>query len=136
MIKPINKDTIILSRPCQPATKADLGLASDLRDTLQANADRCVGMGANMIGVTKQVIIAQLGPFPVVMFNPTIIKKQGPYQTKEGCLSLPGQRPVTRYQKIQVRFRNENWQKQELSLDGFAAEIVQHEVDHCHGILI
>lgn len=66
MIKPINKDTIILSRPCQPATKADLGLASDLRDTLQANADRCVGMGANMIGVTKQVIIAQLGPFPVV----------------------------------------------------------------------
>ena len=136
MIKPINKDTMILSRPCQPATKADLGLASDLRDTLQANADRCVGMGANMIGVTKQVIIAQLGPFPVVMFNPTIIKKQGPYQTKEGCLSLPGQRPVTRYQKIQVRFRNENWQKQKLSLEGFAAEIVQHEVDHCHGILI
>lgn len=88
MIKPINKDTMILSRPCQPATKADLGLASDLRDTLQANADRCVGMGANMIGVTKQVIIAQLGPFPVVMFNPTIIKKQGPYQTKEGCLSF------------------------------------------------
>lgn len=136
MIKPINKDTMILSRPCQPATKADLGLASDLRDTLQANADRCVGMGANMIGVTKQVIIAQLGPLPIIMFNPIIVKKQGPYQTKEGCLSLSGQRPVTRYQKIQVRFRNEDWQKQELTLEGFAAEIVQHEVDHCHGILI
>jgi peptide deformylase len=127
---------MILAQPCQPATKADLGIASDLRDTLQANADRCVGMGANMIGVTKQVIIAQVGPFPIIMFNPTIVKKQGPYQTKEGCLSLPGQRPVTRYQKIQVRFRNENWQKQELSLEGFSAEIVQHEVDHCHGILI
>lgn len=136
MIKTINKDTAILSQPCQPATKADLPIAQDLRDTLQANADRCVGMGANMIGITKQVIIAQIGPFPVVMFNPQIISKQGAYQSKEGCLSLPGQRVVTRYRQVTVRFQNEQWQTQTLKLTDFPAEIVQHEIDHCQGILI
>lgn len=136
MIKPINKDLKTLQQVSIPATKADLPLAQDLKDTLQANAARCVGMAANMIGVNKRVIIAAIGPLQLVMFNPRLVSKSGPYQVKEGCLSLTGQRPTTRYQKIKVRFQNEQWQPQELDLTGFPAEIVQHELDHCDGILI
>lgn len=93
-------------------------------------------MAANMIGVNKRVIIAAIGPLQVVMFNPQLIAKRGPYQTEEGCLSLTGQRATTRYQQIKVRFYNDQWQVQELALTGFPAEIVQHELDHCDGILI
>ena len=136
MINPINKDQHSLKQVSQPATLADRALAQDLKDTLTANADRCVGMAANMIGVNKRVIIAAIGPLQVVMFNPVLQVKSDPYQTQEGCLSLAGQRPTTRYQKIKVRFTNEQWRPQELTLTGFPAEIVQHEIDHCNGILI
>lgn len=136
MIKNINKDINILQQKSIPATRADLAIGQDLKDTLTANADRCVGMAANMIGVNKRVIIAAVGPLQLVMFNPEIIAKSNPYQTKEGCLSLSSQRPTTRYQKIKVRFYNEQWQQQELALADFPAEIVQHEVDHCNGRLI
>lgn len=132
MIKPINRDVNILRQVSQPASKADLPVAQDLRDTLTANADRCVGMAANMIGVTN----ASLGPLQVVMFNPQIVAKSGPYQVQEGCLSLSGQRSTTRFQKIRVRFTNEQWEQQELTFTAFPAEIIQHEFDHCNGILI
>ena len=136
MIKPINRDVNILRQVSQPASKADLPVAQDLRDTLTANADRCVGMAANMIGVTKRIIIASLGPLQVVMFIPQIVAKSGPYQVQEGCLSLSGQRSTTRFQKIRVRFTNEQWEQQELTFTAFPAEIIQHEFDHCNGILI
>lgn len=136
MIKPINRDVNILRQVSQLASKDDLPVAQDLRDTLTANADRCVGMAANMIGVTKRIIIASLGPLQVVMFNPQIVAKSGLYQVQEGCLSLSGQRSTTRFQKIRVRFTNEQWEQQELTLTAFPAEIIQHELDHCNGILI
>lgn len=136
MIKAINHDTTSLQQVSRPATKVDRVLAQDLKDTLQANADRCVGMAANMINVNKRVIIAAIGPLQLVMFNPQLVSKSGPYQVKEGCLSLTGQRSTTRYQRIKVRFQNEQWQTQELDLTGFPAEIVQHEIDHCDGVLI
>ncbi|KRM37096.1 peptide deformylase [Limosilactobacillus pontis] len=136
MIKPIVTDTHQLQQPSRLASRADLPLATDLKDTLTAHRDACVGMAANMIGVHKRVIIAQLGPLPVVMFNPTLTSKAQPYPVKEGCLSLTGQRPTTRYKRITVDFFNEHWQRQQLTLTDFAAEIVQHELDHCQGILI
>lgn len=136
MIKAINHDTTSLQQVSRPATKVDRVLAQDLKDTLQANADRCVGMAANMINVNKRVIIAAIGPLQLVMFNPQLVSKSGPYQVKEGCLSLTGQRSTNRYQRIKVRFQNEQWQTQELDLTGFPAEIVQHEIDHCDGVLI
>ena len=93
-------------------------------------------MAANMIGINKAVIIASLGPFDMVMYNPVITQKEGTYQTEESCLSLTGKRPTTRYKKITVKFRNQNWQLQSLQLSDLAAEIVQHELDHLEGILI
>ena len=111
-------------------------LANDLIDTLNAHQAECVGMAANMIGVNKNAIIARIGPFNVVMFNPQIIAKSHPYQTAEGCLSLSGTRPTKRYKQITVKFHNQSWQMQTLELTDFAAEIVQHEIDHCNGIII
>lgn len=136
MIKAIITDQQLLATKSVPANKLDLPLANDLRDTLNAHADECVGMAANMIGINKNVIIAQLGPFPLVMFNPQITAKSHPYQTTEGCLSLTGKRSTKRYQQITVSFLNRHWEPQSLSLSGMAAEIVQHEIDHCHGIII
>lgn len=136
MIKPIITDIQQLRQPSTTASRADLTLAIDLKDTLTAHQDHCVGMAANMIGVQKRAIIAQLGPLPVVMFNPILTKKSRPYQTKEGCLSLTGQRTATRYRQITVQFFNEHWQRQHLTLTDFAAEIVQYELDHCNGVII
>lgn len=136
MIKQIVTDVAQLRQPSVPATRADLPLATDLRDTLAAHQDHCVGMAANMIGSHKRVIIAQLGPIPVVMFNPQLTSQSQPYQTEEGCLSLTGQRLTKRFKKITVRFYNQQWQRQELSLTDFAAEIIQHELDHCNGVII
>ena len=136
MIKPIITDIQQLRQPSTTASRADLTLAIDLKDTLTAHQDHCVGMAANMIGVQKRAIIAQLGPLPVVMFNPILTKKSRPYQTKEGCLSLTGQRTATRYRQITVQFFNEHWQRQHLTLTDFVAEIVQHELDHCNGVII
>ncbi|MBC8744506.1 peptide deformylase [Lactobacillus sp. Marseille-P7033] len=136
MIKPIIKDQQLLAKKSLPTTKADLSLVNDLTDTLNAHQAECVGMAANMIGVNKNAIIARIGPFNIVMFNPQITAKSQPYQTTEGCLSLSGTRPTKRYKQITVQFKNRNWEEQTLKLTDFAAEIVQHEIDHCNGIII
>lgn len=136
MIRPIVRDIFFLGQKSEPATKADLSVGTDLQDTLRANRDRCVGMAANMIGVKKRIIIANIGMADIVMFNPVITKKTTPYQTEEGCLSLDGVRKTTRYQNIEVEYLDKNWKKQKLALSGWPAQIVQHEVDHCEGIII
>lgn len=136
MIKPICRNLQILAQKARPATKRDIPLAKDLLETLAANSADCVGMAANMIGAPVAVIAVSLGPVSVAMLNPKLTIKKEPYQTKEGCLSLDGQRPATRYQQIVVEYFDLNWQKQSLSLTGFAAEAVQHELDHCNGIII
>lgn len=136
MIKSINHDQLFLQQKAIPATKGDLAIGKDLQDTLAAHRNDCIGMAANMIASNKAIIIATIGPVNVLMYNPQIAKKQHPYQTTEGCLSLSGKRPVTRYQVITVTFRDQNWHQQSLQLTGLPAEIVQHEIDHLNGILI
>ena len=136
MIRPICKDTLILSRKSSPATNADLPVASDLLDTLKANTDRCVGMAANMIGVNKRIIAFSVGSMNILMVNPVITKHSGPYETEEGCLSWDGVRKAIRYQTIEVEFLDRNFEKQKQTFSGFTAQIVQHEVDHCNGIPI
>ncbi len=136
MIRAIVKDVLFLQQPSAPATKADLSIGQDLQDTLAAHKEHCVGMAANMIGVKKQIIIVSMGFADLVMYNPVLVKKSKPYQTEEGCLSLQGQRPTTRFEEITVRFYNQNWQEQTLDLTGYTAQIVQHELDHLEGILI
>lgn len=136
MIKPICKDTILLSKQSVPATKADLQVVDDLLDTLKANAEQCVGMAANMIGVNKRIIVFTLGTMNIPMINPVIVKRSGPYEVEEGCLSLNGERKTTRYQSITVEFLDRNFEKKKQAYTGFAAQIIQHEVDHCNGILI
>ena len=136
MIRPIVRDTFFLGQRSEPAVKEDLSVGTDLQDTLQANRDRCVGMAANMIGVKKRIIIVNIGLTDIVMFNPVIRKKSDPYQTEEGCLSLDGVRKTTRYQNIEVEYLDKNWKKQTLKLTGWPAQICQHEIDHCEGILI
>ena len=111
-------------------------MAQDLQDTLRAHQEGCVGMATNMIGVRKRVIIIQLGLIPLVLFNPVLVKKEGVYETEEGCLSLAGSRKTSRFEKIQVSYRDMNWKPQLISLEGFAAQICQHELDHLEGILI
>lgn len=136
MIQPINHDQTSLQQVSQPATSSDDQVARDLIDTLQAHRDNCVGMAANMIGIHKRIIAVSLGPATIAMLNPQIISKNGQYQTTEGCLSLSGERPTTRFQHIVVRFEDLQHHRRTLPLDGWAAEIVQHEIDHCNGILI
>ena len=136
MIRPIVHDTIVLSRKSDPATAADLTVAKDLRDTLAAHRDGCVGMAANMIGFNKRIIIVSLGMFDMVMFNPVIVKKAGAFETEEGCLSLTGVRKTTRYQKITVRYQDEQLKSHTQEFTGWTAQIIQHECDHLEGILI
>lgn len=136
MIRPIMKDVLFLSQKSEPATRADLQVGTDLRDTLAANRDRCVGMAANMIGIKKRVIIVNIGMADVVMFDPVILGKDGPYEAEEGCLSLAGTRKTTRYESIMVEFYDMQWKKQQLKLSGWPAQICQHEMDHLEGILI
>ncbi|MDO4479261.1 MAG: peptide deformylase [Lachnospiraceae bacterium] len=136
MVKPIMKDMMFLAQKSEPATQADLQIGRDLQDTLEAHREGCVGMAANMIGVRKRIIIVNMGPFDVVMFNPVIVSKRGPYDAEEGCLSLSGVRPCKRYQHIEVEYYDFNWKKQRIKLEGWTAEICQHEVDHCDGIII
>ena len=136
MIKPIIKDTFFLSQKAEETTKADLPLAKDMLDTLAANADRCVGMAGNMIGVRKRVIVVHMDGKNVVMFNPVITAKAGPYETEEGCLSLAGTRKTTRYETIEVEYRDVRWNKRKGRFSGFTAQIIQHEADHLEGILI
>lgn len=136
MIKPITKDVIFLSQKSEPATKADLSIGYDLMDTLRANREHCVGMAANMIGVKKNIIIVNMGMMDVVMFNPVIVKKDTPYETEEGCLSLVGVRPTTRYQNIEVEYLDFAWNKKRMKLTGWTAQICQHEIDHLSGRII
>lgn len=136
MIKSVIHDQARLSQPSLPATAADTTTVTDLLDTLKANSENCVGMAANMIGVNRRIIVVDLGMLPIAMLNPVITKHAGPYQTSEGCLSLTGERPTQRYQTIDVDFLNTAFQPQHQTFTGFVAQIIQHEVDHCNGILI
>jgi len=136
MIKPIVHDTFFLSRKSDSATTEDLQVARDLRDTLSAHRAECVGMAANMIGYDKRIIIVSLGMFDMVMLNPVIVKKSGSFETEEGCLSLSGVRKTTRYQKITVRYQDEQMKPHTQEFTGWTAQIIQHECDHLEGILI
>ena len=136
MVKPIVRDVLFLGQKSVPATKDDLQIGRDLMDTLRANRERCVGMAANMIGVRKNIIIVNMGPVDIVMFNPVITKKDTPYETEEGCLSLTGVRKTTRYENIEVEYYDMQWKKQTIRLSGWPAQICQHECDHLNGIII
>lgn len=136
MVKTIMKDIFFLGQKSEPASREDLQVGRDLQDTLAANREACVGMAANMIGVRKRVIIVNMGMFDVVMFNPVMVRKDTPYETEEGCLSLPGVRKTTRYQNIEVEYYDMNWTKQRQKLSSWQAQICQHELDHLEGILI
>ena len=136
MIRPIMKDPIFLAQKSVPATPEDLPVARDLLDTLAANRAGCVGMAANMIGVSKRIIVFDNNGTDTVMFNPEIVKCAQPYQTEEGCLSLPGVRPTKRWQSIKVRYQNEQFQVRLKTFTGWTAQIIQHEIDHLEGILI
>lgn len=136
MIKQINRDINLLNKKAELATKKDAAITDDLLDTLKANQERCVGMAANMIGVNKRIIVVQMGILPVIMINPQIIKKSQSYVATEGCLSLMGERETTRYEEIEVTFLNKNYAKQQQKFSGWIAQIIQHEVDHCEGIII
>lgn len=136
MIKPVMKDVFFLRQKSEPALRADLQTGLDLLDTLAAHSSECVGMAANMIGVRKNIIAVNMGPVNVLMFNPRITLKSGRYETEEGCLSLSGQRPCTRYRTITVEYEDINFKKQKTVLQDWPAQIVQHEIDHCNGILI
>ena len=136
MIRSIMKDPIFLSRPSVPATEEDLPLAQDLLDTLEANKAGCVGMAANMIGEAKRIIAFDNEGSYMVMFNPEIVKCSGRYEAEEGCLSLPGRRKAVRYQSIKVKYQNETMQVRFKTFSGYPAQIIQHEIDHCNGILI
>lgn len=136
MVKPIVKDVLFLSQKSEPATTKDEFIIKDLLDTLQHHSSACVGMAANMIGYKKAIIAVNIGLVNMVMVNPKIVKKDSPYETEEGCLSLAGKRKTTRYQKIEVEYQDQNFQKKKQEFSGWTAQIIQHEVDHIHGIVI
>lgn len=136
MIQEIMRDTAFLAQKAEPATQADLPVAQDLLDTLAAHKDGCMGMAANMIGVNKRIIAFDNDGEYTVMFNPEIIKKSGPYETEEGCLSLDGTRKTKRWKSVKVRHQNRDFQIRLKTFTGFTAEIIQHEIDHCDGIII
>lgn len=137
MEKEIIHDPIFLAFKSEPATIEDLQIAQDLLDTLIANKDSCVGMAANMIGVRKQIIVFDNEGTYMTMFNPEIIKTAGPYDAEEGCLSLlGGPRACKRYQTVKVQWQNEKFQTRIKNFTGWPAQIIQHEIDHCNGILI
>ena len=136
MIQPIMKDPLFLGVKSQPAGPEDVQVAQDLLDTLAAHREGCVGMAANMIGVRKRIIVFDNEGTDMVMFNPVILKGEGRYDTEEGCLSLPGIRKTQRFQKIKVQYQNGAFQTRIKTFNGWTAQIIQHEIDHCEGILI
>ena len=136
MIREICKDEFFLSQKAGPATAGDLEIAQDLLDTLAAHKDGCVGMAANMIGVCKRIIAFDNEGTYMVMFNPVIVRQSGPYEAQEGCLSLSGVRKTKRFQTVKVQWQNEKFQTRLKTFTGWTAEIIQHEIDHCEGILI
>lgn len=136
MICEICKDEFFLGLPSREATAEDMDIARNLLDTLEAHSDGCVGMAANMIGVSKRIIAFDCEGTYMVMFNPVILKKERAYQTEEGCLSLSGSRRTERFQSIKVQWQNEKFQTRAKTFTGWTAQIIQHEIDHCNGILI
>ena len=136
MVKKIVRDPMFLAQKSVDATGSDKQVVIDLLDTLRANIDHCVGMAANMIGVNKSIIVVAAGPFQFAMVNPVITKKSGEYKTEEGCLSLDGVRPCIRYEEIEVDYLDSNFKPQHGKYSGFTAQIIQHEVDHCNGVVI
>lgn len=139
MQRPIMTSVSFLRRPAEPATADDLPIADDLRDTLEANRSRCVGMAANMIGETKAIIVfvdEELGGRIATMFNPRITAADGAFDTTEGCLSLKGERRTLRYQRIEVTYQDRRMRERHATFTGWTAQIIQHEVDHCNGIII
>ena len=136
MIREICRDETFLAQKAAPATADDLATAQDLLDTLTAHKDGCVGMAANMISVCKRIIAFDNEGTYMVMFNPVIVRQSGPYEAQEGCLSLPGVRKTKRFQTIKVQWQNEKFQTRLKTFTGWTAEIIQHEIDHCEGVLI
>jgi len=136
MVRTIVKDALFLGQKSGLATPEDAVVIEDLLDTLGANAEHCVGLAANMIGAKKRIIVYSEGMIGVPMINPVIIKKSKPYETEEGCLSLTGVRKTTRYESIEVDYLDWNFKKQRQAFIGWTAQIIQHEIDHCDGIVI
>ena len=136
MVKPIMRDLFFLRQRAEKATEAERQTAIDLLDTLKAHEDGCVGMAANMIGVNKAIIAVNMGFMNVAMFNPKIVKRNGKYETEEGCLSLDGVRKCVRYQEIKVEYEDINFKRQRQKYSGWTAQIIQHECDHLNGIII
>ena len=136
MIRDICRDEHLLAQKAEPAAAADLAAAQDLLDTFAAHRDGCVGMAANMIGVNRRIIVFESDGAAQLMLNPVILRQSGPYEAEEGCLSLSGTRRTKRYQTIKVQWQNERFQTRIKTFTGFAAEIIQHEIDHCEGVLI
>jgi len=137
MVRELIHDPIFLARKSTVAGKEDLEIARDLLDTLNAHRDSCVGMAANMIGACKRIIVFDNEGVPMLMFNPEIIKAAEEYETEEGCLSLlGGPRKTKRYRKIKVRYQTEKMEVRLKTFTGWTAQIIQHEIDHCNGILI
>ncbi len=136
MIRPIMHDPLFLAQKSTPATTMDIKIITDLQDTLRANLDHCVGMAANMIGEKKRIIVFCNGPMLMIMVNPKITACSGEYETEEGCLSLKGVRKTKRYQKITVKYLDQTFKQRTDTFEGFTAQIIQHEIDHCNGILI
>ena len=137
MIREIVTDPILLSRPSREATDMDLAVAADLKDTLRAHADHCAGMAANMIGQTVRIIAVFVADQPLVLINPQLIKTGGKkYTAEEGCLSLPGTRQAQRFEKLQLRYQDEQGRIKQRTFSGCTAQVIQHELDHCEGILI
>ncbi len=136
MNRKIVHDPLFLALKSEPATEADRQVIVDLLDTLRANLDRCVGMAANMIGVQKRIIVFCIGPMQMIMVNPQITSGTGIYEAEEGCLSLAGVRKTKRYQKITVEYQDQAFRQRTGTFEGFTAQIIQHEIDHCDGILI
>lgn len=136
MIRDICRDETFLAQRAERAGLEDLETARDLLDTLTAYKESCVGMAANMIGVNKRIIAFDNEGEYMVMLNPVIVKQSGPYETEEGCLSLTGRRKTKRFQTIKVQWQNEKFQPRIKTFSGWTAEIIQHELDHCDGIII
>ena len=136
MVRQIVKDTFFLSQKSSPAAESDRAIIQDLLDTVRANADRCAGMAANMIGFHKRIIAFNAGPLAIALINPEIVRRAKPYEAEEGCLSLSGLRKTTRYQEIEVSYLDSSFQPHRQLYTGWIAQVIQHEIDHCDGILI
>ena len=136
MIRPIVTSPIMLRMPSVDATPEDAAIGQDLLDTLAAHVHECVGMAANMIGQRKRIIVVQDGPRALLMYNPVILEHANEYQAEEGCLSLPGTRPATRWRSIRVEYFDESFRPVTKTFAGYTAQIIQHEIDHCNGVLI